>query len=369
MDSLSPNVEYIHKPAVSAWVVHEHGRDTPSFSDLLDLQRSIATGEFDFDRAVHLTARCARNVANATGIAIALMEGNQLVYRAGCGSGAVYLGRHVRATLRMSRYDRGDILRVEDAQTDTRIEAAICRQFGAKSLLILPIYHDGIVAGVLQIFFAEAHAFRHREMGSYRLIAGLVEEAIWYAYELEPKKTAVAASVGPPPTKPLLLYGRKWQAWAAILALASCIAYSGRRAAVFTRASASTPAMALFASAKPQSANPNSRPRTAAARTENGRKGAGTLPRWVWVGKNELDYLAQDVKVRYFIPRPARQPMQLGKSHVEHIGEDVTVRYFTPEQAVALPLLPTGSAARTAEQCTAGGLCSGHEVPRASLNN
>jgi hypothetical protein len=374
-DAVPPNLEYFQKPSVSALVVHEGGMDTPSFSDLLDLQRSIATGEFDFDRAVHLTARCARNVANATGIAIALLEGNQLVYRAGCGSAATYVGRHVMATLSVSGYDRGEILRVEDAQTDTRIEAAICRQFGAKSLLILPIYHDGIMAGVLQIFFAEAHAFRYREMGTYRLIAGLVEEAIWYAYELEPKKTAVAVSVSPPPAKLLRGYGRAWQAGlAAMLALASYIAYSGRRAAVFMRASASAPAIeqqSPFASAKPHSANPIFRAQTAAGRTEDGRKTARTLPRWVWVGQNELDFLAQDVKVRYFIPRPPPQRLQLGKSHVEYIGEDVTVRYFTPEQAVALPPLPTGSSARTGEQCAAGGgLCPRvHEIPRPSLDN
>ena len=40
-----------------------------------------------------------------------------------------------------------EILRVENAQTDTRIEADICRQFGASALLILPIYHDRVLAG------------------------------------------------------------------------------------------------------------------------------------------------------------------------------------------------------------------------------
>ncbi|HXY52299.1 MAG TPA: GAF domain-containing protein [Terriglobales bacterium] len=372
--SVRPNLEYLEKPSGGAFVVQEHARDTPSFSDLLDLQRSIAIGEFDFDRAVHLIARCARNVANASGIAIALLERNQLVYRAGCGSAASYVGRRVMATLSVSGYDRGEILRVEDAQTDTRIEAAICRQFGAKSLLILPIYHNGTVAGALQIFFAEVHAFGYREMATYRVIAGLVEEAIWYADEVEHEKTPAAVSIISPPAEPLRLYGRGWQAaLAAILALASWIAYSGRRPALSAAfsASASSSAIALgapFASAKPHPADTMSRLQT--GRAEDGRKAARTLPRWVWVGENELDYLAQGVKVRYFIPRPQPQQMSLAKSHVKYIGEDVTVRYFTPEQATALPPLPTGSAARPAAGCTAGGLCpGGREIRVPNLNN
>ena len=47
-----------------------------------------------------------------------------------------------------------ELLRVEDAQTDKRIEAAICRQLGAQSLLFLPIYHDRAVAGVLDVLFS-----------------------------------------------------------------------------------------------------------------------------------------------------------------------------------------------------------------------
>jgi len=372
--SLPPKLEYLDKPSVSTFVGQEHSTDTPSICDLLDLQRSIATGEFDFDRAVHLIARRARNVADASGIAIGLLERNQLVYRAGCGSAGSYIGRRVMATLSVSGYDRGEILRVEDAQTDTRIEAAICRQFGAKSLLILPIYQNGTVAGALQIFFAEVHAFRCREMATYRMIAGLVEEAIWYANELEQEKTPAAMNTISPPAEPMRLYGRGWLAGlAAILALVSWIAYGGRRPALSAAVSASATSSAIaqevaFAS-KPLPANTTSGSRTVSGRTEDGRN-AARLPRWVWVGESELDYLAQGVKVRYFIPRPPPQPMRLGKSHVKYIGEDVTVRYFTPEQAAALPPLPAANAARPAAGCRAGGLCpGGREVRVPNLNN
>jgi hypothetical protein len=87
---------------------------------------------------------------------------------------------------------RREILRVEDAQTDARIGAEICRQFGAKSFLVLPIYDDRALAGVLEVFFSEAHAFQDREVCIYQLMARVVEEAMARAVLLEQKKALPA---------------------------------------------------------------------------------------------------------------------------------------------------------------------------------
>src|SRR5450759_2797721 len=178
----------------NAFAVQESGMDAESLTAIVELQQAIATGEADVDRAMDLIAVRARNVANATGIAIGLLKGDQLVYRAGSGSGVTYVGQHAMATLCVAGHSAasGEILRVENAQTDRRIEAAICRQFGAHSLLILPIYHDGTMAGVLDVLFDEAHAFQHREVLTYRLMAALVGEAMSYAARPEQKKAQAA---------------------------------------------------------------------------------------------------------------------------------------------------------------------------------
>jgi len=186
--------ESFQKLLSKAFAVQESGMDSESLTAIVELQRAIATGEADMDRAMDLIAGRARNVANATGIAIGLLQGDKLVYRAGSGSGVTYVGQHVMATLCVSGHNTasGEILRVENAQTDRRIEAAICRQFGAHSLLILPIYHDGTMAGVLDVLFNEAHAFQHREVFTYRLIAALVGEAMSYAARPDQKQALAA---------------------------------------------------------------------------------------------------------------------------------------------------------------------------------
>jgi hypothetical protein len=141
--------------------------------------------------ALDLIADRALKVCNASGIAIALLEANQLVYRAGSGIAATDVGRHVPAVLSGCTPSKAgvEILRVENAQADSRIEAEICRQFGATSLLILPIYTPA-VAGVLQVHFIEAHRFLDEEVRTYRLMAGLVEEAMSRNVQRSAKESA-----------------------------------------------------------------------------------------------------------------------------------------------------------------------------------
>lgn len=398
----------------SAFFVQESGMDTESLSAIVELQRSIATGAIDVSGAMPLIAERARNVANATGIAIGLLKGDQLVYRAGSGSAANYVGQRVMATVWVSAHNaaNGEILRVENAQADPRIEAAVCRQFGAQSLLILPIYHDRAVAGVLEVLFNEAHAFQHQEVRSYRLIAGLVGEAMSYAARPEQQKArtaelsasrqkieqitpqvqkfrggggsvpgaatnrAICQACGAPIAEPgklaaprqsacaatkrarRVLYKGRWKtavAVAAVLVIACWIAYRDRVPASPFGASAPQRTNAIeqevpSVPAKRVPANSTSKPQTALGLEEEGRKAARTMPQWMRVGNDELDYVAQDVTVRYFTPKPAPQRVRDGNSQIRYISEDVTVRYFTPKQAVAPLLHPVGSTAQPVDR-------------------
>ena len=179
----------------NAFAVQKSGLDAQSLAAVADVQRFMESPEFALERALPLIAERALQASKASGIAIALLESMDLVYRAGSGSAAVEIGRRVPAVLTACTNSEGrpEILRVENAETDWRIQADICRQFGATSLLILPIYDRGAIAGVFQVHFNEAHSFLDREIRAYRLIAGLVEEALSLTRQRE-KETAQVAS-------------------------------------------------------------------------------------------------------------------------------------------------------------------------------
>ena len=175
--------ETLQQFLADAFAVQESRINTHSLSDILQIQRAVAGGKLSPDGAMRRIVEAARSVADAAGVAIAVIDGDHLTYRAGSGTSAVCVGWRVAASLTVaadSRTNR-EILRVENAQTDRRIQADICRQFGAGSLLILPIYLDGAVAGVLDVRFSEPHVFQDSEIRTYRLMTEQIEAALFQA--------------------------------------------------------------------------------------------------------------------------------------------------------------------------------------------
>jgi hypothetical protein len=386
--------ESFQRLLADAFVVQESEVDSQSLSAMVEVQRLIGKGDLDADGAMHLIVDCARKVASATGVAIGLLEGNQLVYRAGSGAATTYIGQRAMATLIVPAdiVASREILRVENTQTDARIEGAICRQFGAKSLIILLIYHNRAAAGVLEVFFSEAHAFQPREVRTYLLMAGVIGEAMSHASQLEQKRKltvevpttphAIEQSIpqweesfndggsrpGPANTgaiyqrwkvamavarelpvfrlpallaarimqrtQDVTLRKRQWSvalaAVAITLVLTCWIAFGGRRPASLL---GSSPLPRSTAVEQPVPLQPaKAMPAEGAfsvQRVPVPVKNARPARTTLRAGENEVVYIGDDVTIRYFKPKPAPRRVRVEESQVVYIGDDVTVRHFT----------------------------------------
>lgn len=357
---------------------------------------------------MNLIADRARNVASATGIAIALLENNQLVYRAGSGSATTYVGQRLTAVLSVAPRSEVplEILRVENAETDARIEAAICRQRGAKSLLILPIYHQRSVTGLLEVFFSEAHTFQDSEVRIYRLMAGAVEQAVFR--EVQPGQKEVLASQPaavelaveqiraqrqkPPVQEPALQSMLKQWTWVresvkaageflylrpsgkasitvmrsverilgelrrnvatvgVVIAvmIASWIAYHrpSRSPVGLAETGSKAAGQQLFPVLLPENHTP--RPGIVSSRAED-IKGKRSTFRRVRVGQDEIDYISEDVTIRHFLPK-TKYSQASNRYEQVNIGDDVTVRYFAYQPAAKLQTLPAPGAPKAVER-------------------
>jgi hypothetical protein len=137
-------------------------------------------------------------------------------------------------------------------------------------------------------------------------------------------------------SKGVLLYKGRWKtaaAVAALLVIASWIATRDRRPAPLgpstVRRSNGSERHVPSGAPKPVLTNRATSSQTTPDLREEARKTARTMPQWVRVGNNELDYVAQDVTVRHFTPKPLPQPVQSQNNQVR--SEDMTVRDFTPQ--------------------------------------
>ena len=388
----SPDRDAFQQFLANAFAVQESQINSRSLSAVMEVQRLVTRGELDIDGAMHRIVESARDVAGATGVAVGLLQGGKLSYKAASGSTESYIGRQVTASLTVSADIRNgrEILRVEDAQTDPRIEAAICRQFGAESLLILPIYHAQTLAGVLQVLFNDPHSFQDCEVRTYRLMTRQIEAAIGQTAQDKSPKTPIAelpaktmsderiapqtqapsnhaASLPRLPVRHFVSH--PYEAWAAAMAapilkrkavlatksldlskaaswplrrrnlakawvatalgLACWLAYSSRRPVApltsSTRTTSSAQGQTASKTEEPQ-------PEESAVAVQPAAVKEATSPgrgfRRVRRGKNEVDYIGEDVTVRYFTYGTAPQPKPAAKSRVQFIGDDVTVRYF-----------------------------------------
>jgi TonB family protein len=110
-----------------------------------------------------VVAQRAQAFTNASGVAIALSEGNadEIVCRARSGASAPEVGAALRVegTFTGLCIQTGKELRCDDCETDTRVDTAAIRALGIRSMVVTPIREDNRVVGVLAAFAPTPHAF------------------------------------------------------------------------------------------------------------------------------------------------------------------------------------------------------------------
>ncbi len=374
----------------NAFAVQKSGLDAQSLSALIEVQRFISTAEPSVDRALDLIASCSLKVSNADGIAIARLESNQLIYCAATGIAASGMGRRLPAVFSLCAQGEGktEILRVENAQTDSRVQAEICRQFDAASLLILPICHHHVIAGVLQVHFSEPHSFLDREVRAYRLMAGLAADAMSGTVAHTQIEAPVASTgtadviqryishdnllsvddrrspqnIEAPAHPDLALEFEKlaglavarakqwakvarqnfanhvweWQTIGAaiVLAIVLGVAHFHHPAPTALGLTMSVPGAQEKLPDTPASVNDRWKRFGHGARDEMAPNPAF---RKVRIGPNEVDYIAQDVTIRHFANSQTRPQ---GSVRLVNIGDDVTVRYFSSDSSAASQATP-----------------------------
>ena len=168
---------------------------TQTLSEIVETQKLIQARRLDFQAATALIAERLQNVTSASGIAIGTVETDQLAYCAGTGSAASDAGSRIPVETSLSAYcvRTQRILRSLDTKQDSRLPAALCLQRGVASLIVVPVFQEERVAGVIELRFTGANSFRDTDVRTAELMAALVAEAIAKNSDLVSKKRALAA--------------------------------------------------------------------------------------------------------------------------------------------------------------------------------
>jgi TonB family protein len=108
----------------------------------------------------------ARLATGATAAAIALARGDEIVCRATTGANAPDLGvkLDVHAGLSGACVQSKKWQRCDDTETDSRVDAEVCRDLGVRSILVFPVVRGDTLLGVFEIFSPRPNAFSDREI-------------------------------------------------------------------------------------------------------------------------------------------------------------------------------------------------------------
>lgn len=195
-----------------------------------DLDWQITAGALDPAAALNLVAARTLTLVSASGAAIGLVIGPEVVCCATAGT-APDIGARIKVDDGLSGecVRSGKVVRSDDAAQDSRVEKAVCQALSMGSAMAVPIHFAGNIIGVFEVFSAEPNAFGDgAELAMSQLahfMAGVANACMGQsrmeAVPKLPEPTLLDESSGAVESTPRTRFPHRWRA--AVLVMAALV--------------------------------------------------------------------------------------------------------------------------------------------------
>jgi PAS domain S-box-containing protein len=147
---------------------------------VLEVQSLVTDAKFDLNSFMQRVVDLAENLTGAKGAVVELVEGDEMVYRSASSSIREHVGLRLRRSGSLSGLcvEQAQVLRCDDAETDSRVDRVACRKVGVRSMLCTPLSENGIAVGVLKVMDGEVNAFDADDEQLLNLLAGALGAAL-----------------------------------------------------------------------------------------------------------------------------------------------------------------------------------------------
>ncbi len=173
--STVPDVEY-SAPGASAISHWQHGHAFSSAS----AASGLSSSKIDLEPAIGVITERAQALTGATGAAIALRSGGEIICRARAGRTAPDVGIRLQTDSGISAecLRRGEVVLCNDAEDDPQVDLASCRRLGVRSILAAPLRQFHRTLGIFEVLSASPGAFNHQHASTMQLLASMMVAAI-----------------------------------------------------------------------------------------------------------------------------------------------------------------------------------------------
>jgi GAF domain-containing protein len=167
---------------------------TFTLAQIVETQHQIQVRHLELENAMSLVAERLTQIARASGAAIGILDGRKFRYRAASGLLTLPAGTDVPMdkALCLACLRTGQVFRCADVNPEFLLDAEECRRRGIQSMIAVPIFHDGTVAGGLELYYPTTQAVTEQDVHTCQLMAGLVTEALARDEEATWKKSLAA---------------------------------------------------------------------------------------------------------------------------------------------------------------------------------
>jgi len=148
--------------------------------EIVATQATIATAEFDLERVLDTVVHEALRLASADAAVVELPDGDELVYRAVAGTAEEQVGTRaaIDGAISGRSLRSGETYVVADSESDERVDRELCRRVGARSMVVVPLVHDGRGTGVLKVYSEVPGAFAASTARVLTVLAGIIGTAL-----------------------------------------------------------------------------------------------------------------------------------------------------------------------------------------------
>lgn len=72
---------------------------------------------------------------------------------------------------------QGRSFRCKDSETDSRVDAEVCRSLGIRSLVVVPVFEGPDVVGLVEVFSSQPNAFQDQHLAMLEQLASLIADS------------------------------------------------------------------------------------------------------------------------------------------------------------------------------------------------
>ncbi len=162
-----------------------------TLAQIVETQQQIRAQDRTLEDALSEIGERVTQISRAVGAAVGIVDGDNVKYRATAGLLTLPPGTEVPAekALCAAALRSGKVFRCDDVSPELLLDTEECRRRGIGALIAVPIFHNGGVAGALELYYDRAHTFSEPDVHTGQLMAGLVTEALARNEEVAWKKS------------------------------------------------------------------------------------------------------------------------------------------------------------------------------------